>query len=132
MTISFLPEAEQSPLWEGIRKLLEPAAQIGGIKPKDELDLIWIAHEGGTVWAAFTVALMGERLDIACAGGTRLKDWLEPFEATMTAFGLSCGAKELALTGRKGWGRWAKRFGWKLDGELNGKPVYVKDLNNGR
>lgn len=130
--ISFFPEAEKSEHWPAIQALLQPAADLGGIDPKEDGDLIWLALEGGKVWAAFTVRLANRVLEIRCAGGTKLWAWLEPFEAAMTAFGKDCSAARLELRGRRGWSRWARKLGWNFDRYEDGKPVWIKELAYGR
>ena len=129
MRIAYLPDAENTSHWEAIEDLLKPAAEMGGIKPKEAEDLIWIAIERGRVWAAFTVRLVGRVLEIRCAGGGRLFDWVAPCEATLTDFARDCGSKALELRGRRGWSRWARKFGWKYDrDDERGSPVFRKDI----
>lgn len=129
MIISFFPEAEKSEHWPAIRELLAPAAKMGGIEAKEDNDLIWVALDKGKVWAAFTIRLVERVLEIRCAGGARLFDWVEPFERTMTDFGRDCSAGCLELRGRRGWGRWAERLGWRYHGQdEDDRPVFRKDL----
>lgn len=128
MIISFFPEAEKSEHWPAIKRLLEPAAKLGGIEPKEDGDLIWVALESGKVWAAFTTRLVKRTLEIRCAGGARVFEWVKLFDAAMTAFGRDCSAARLELRGRKGWGRWADELGWKYRGKADGLPVFRKDL----
>lgn len=129
MIVSFFPEAEKSEHWPAIRKLLEPAANMGGIEPKEDQDLIWVAFDRGKVWAAFTIRLVGQTVEVRCAGGARLFDWVRQFEEAMCAFGRDCSAACVELRGRKGWGRWATRWGWRrVDDDEDGRPVFRKEL----
>jgi len=129
MQIAYLPDAEATPHWGAIEALLKPAAELGGIKPKEPEDLIWIAIERGRIWAAVTVRLVGEVLEIRCAGGGRLFDWIKPCAATLTDFARDCGATALELRGRRGWSRWARELGWKYDrDDERGSPVFRKEI----
>lgn len=128
MKVGYFPEAEQSPYWEAIKALLEPAAKLGNIEVKEEPDLVWVAADNGTVWAAFTARLVGKVLEIRCGGGTRLQDWIYEADEAFTDFGRTCNADRLELRGRKGWGRFAQRFGWVLDRFEDTSPVFKKEL----
>ncbi len=128
MNVGYFPDAEQSPHWEAIKRLLEPAAKLGDIEVKEEPDLVWVATDNGTVWAAFTARLVGKVLEIRCGGGTRLHDWIYQADEAFTEFGKTCKANRLELRGRTGWGRFAQRYGWTLDRFENGVPVFKKEL----
>jgi hypothetical protein len=54
MQVNYLPDPEQHPLWPQIRALLEPAAKFGDVAVECPNQVIWIAHEDGTVFAAAT------------------------------------------------------------------------------
>lgn len=129
MEIAYLPEPEAHPLWSAIKALLQPAADIGGIEVYGPGVLVWIAIEGDTVFAAMTTGLSGTTAEILCAGGTRLNDWLPQWMIVAEEWARNCGAKWIECRGRKGWGRFAERYGWRTAGhDNNGLPVFEKEL----
>ncbi len=129
MIISFLPDADKSEHWQAIRGLLEPAAQRGGIEAKEDGDLIWVAVEQGIVWAAFTVRLVADRLELRCAGGTRMREWVPLLDTALTAFARDTGKARLHTRGRWGWKRFGDRLGWSFVGsDEKGLPMFEKEL----
>lgn len=129
MEVSYLPDPERHPLWQGIKELLRPAADFGGIPVHDEDELVWIAFEGPTLFGAVTTLCWNDgEAEIRLGAGTRLADWIEPMEATVSAWARDCGAKTLTLRGRKGWARFAARFGWAPLGEEDGRMIFGKGL----
>lgn len=129
MRVGYLPDAEQREIWPQIEAMLAPVALAGGIETKGPGDSVWVAEEVGTVWAAFTLRLVGPVMEIRCGTGKRLSDWLEEAEQVFTAYAEDCGAERLHLRGRKGWGRFAMRFGWQAKGfDEDGRPVFEKEL----
>lgn len=128
MEISFFPDAEQSEHWEAIKALLEPAARLGGIEAKEDGDLIWIAIEDGKVWAAFTVRLT-DRLELRCAGGTRMREWVPLLDTALTAFARDTGKSKLHTRGRWGWKRFGDKLGWAFTGtDERGLPMFEKEV----
>ena len=71
--------------------------------------------------------------ELRLGGGARLSEWIEPMQDTLSEWARTAGADRLTILGRKGWARFAKRFGWVAlgtDGE--GRFIFKKGLNNGR
>ena len=129
MRIAFLPDAETSAHWHEIKEYLEPAARVGGIKPVEPGDLVWLALDGEAIVGAFTSELEGSALKLKCLGGRWLSEWVGMAEDAMSRFARDCGATRIEGGGRTGWGRFAARFGWKLSGKTdNGKPLWAKEL----
>jgi hypothetical protein len=129
MIVGFLPDADKSDHWPAIKALLDPAAELGGIEAKEDGDLIWVALENGIVWAAFTVALVAERLELKCAGGTRMWRWVPLLDAALTAFAKDTGKSKLQTRGRLGWKRFGDRLGWAFVGnDERGLPVFEKEI----
>ena len=127
MIVSYLPEPEQHPLWEGIKELLRPAVTDGEIL--DPGELVWIAIDGTTIVGAGTTAQIDDTTAaILAVGGTRHRDWIEQAEAAVSAWAQSNGATKLTMRGRKGWARYFRAFGWAVTGTENGQTVYEKDL----
>lgn len=130
MQISYLPEPDKYPLWSDILRLLKPAAEVGGIEPYYDGDLIWIAFEGPTLFAAMSTCLADDVAIIRCVGGARLNEWLPEWADTFEKWARDCGAEWLECRGRKGWGRFASSFGWRFSHtDEDGLPVFEKELN---
>jgi hypothetical protein len=126
--ITYLPDAEQSPLWPEILALLERGASLSGCEPKEPEDTVWAAIEDETIFAAFTLRLTDEALEIRAAGGTRLKDWVQLLDDAATEIARLEGRK-LHCRGRKGWAWFAKRLGWKFVGrDEAGLPMFEKEV----
>ena len=98
-----------------------------------ERRLLLVRDRAGNVWIA---VFRGARVlcwddgeaTILLGAGTRLKDWMEPMEAVVSAWARDCGAERLTLRGRRGWERFAQRFGWGLRGEEDGRMIFEKEL----
>jgi hypothetical protein len=126
--VSYLPDPEQHPLWEGIKELLRPAVTDGEIL--DPGELVWIAIDGTTIIGAGTTAQIDDTTAaILTVGGTRHRDWIEQAEAAVSAWAQSNGATKLTMRGRKGWARYFRAFGWAVTGTENGQTVYEKELS---
>lgn len=129
MKVAFFPDADKTEHWGAIKELLDPAARRGGIEAKEDGDLIWVALENGIVWAAFTIALVAERLELKCAGGTRMREWVPLLDAVLTDFAKDMGKTKLQTRGRMGWKRFGNRLGWEHVGnDERGLPVFEKEL----
>lgn len=128
MKIVHLPDPESHPVWPDIKELLTPAARRGGIEPYSEGDVLWLAVEGGTVYAAMVTKFCNETAEIICLAGTRMTDWLPDWARIFEEYGRAAGAVMLECRGRKGWARYAERFGWVFSHNDDGVPVYTKDL----
>jgi hypothetical protein len=127
LNICYLPDAETHRLWPQIRALLEPAA--GDVPVEYEHQCVWLAHEGGTVFAAATTILWGNgEAELRFAGGCRHKDWVPQLSDTVSAWAKAAGARKLTMKGRKGWARYARDLGWATLGEQGGDMIYQKEL----
>jgi hypothetical protein len=129
LVVSFLPEPETHPLWPEILKLLQPAADFGEIPAWTGDECVWIAFEGQTLFAAATTILWDDgEAELLLAGGHRHKDWMGQLDATVTAWARDCGARKITMRGRRGWTRYAARFGWGVSGCEGGRQIYEKEL----
>jgi hypothetical protein len=127
--VSYLPDPESHPLWNGIRELLRPAAEYGGIPIKDEDELVWVAIDGPTIFAAATTLLWNDgEAELRLAGGARHREWIAPLDEMVSAWARDAGATRLTMRGRKGWARYARAFGWVVSGTEDGKQLYEKVL----
>jgi len=132
--VSYLPDAESHPLWPAMREMLKPAAEFGGLPIEDGDHCVWIAFDGLTVFGVVTTILWDDgEASILLGAGTRLHDWMPQMEAVVSAWARDCGATKLTMKGRKGWGRFARPFGWvALDTDNEGRVLFEKDLTDGR
>ena len=129
MIVSYLPDPESHPLWNGIKELLRPAAEYGEIPIKDEDELVWVAFDGPTIFAAATTLLWNDgEAELRLAGGARHKEWIAPLDEKVSAWARDAGATRLTMRGRKGWARYARAFGWVVSGTEDGKQLYEKVL----
>jgi hypothetical protein len=126
LIVSYLPDPEAHPLWEGIKEMLEPAAE--GFPVLTDGELVWLAFDGPTAFGAATTILYDDgEAQIRLCGGKHGKQWIALGEATVSAWARDCGATKLTLRGRKGWAR-ALPAGWVATGIEDGKHTYEKVL----
>ena len=117
MEFSYLPDATEHPAWPAIKALLQPAADYGDIEPWEDGDLVWIAFEGPTIFAAAVTRPLGDEAELRLAAGTRLNEWIHLLDAQVSEWARMNGAYRLTMRGRRGWVRFAKRFGWAVLGQ---------------
>ncbi len=130
MEISWLPEPEGHPLWPEILAMLAPAARFGGIDPYEPGDWVWIIYQGPLLAAAAVTRIWpGDEAELRLAGGCRSNDWMGLLDGTVSDWARSGGAHKLTMRGRKGWARFAARFGWvALGTDDDGLTIYAKEL----
>jgi hypothetical protein len=127
--MSYLPDAEKHPLWPAIYDLLKPAADYGDIDVHEDGDLVWIAFDGPTVFAAAVARPLGDEAELRIAAGSRFREWMPQLDAELTAWARANGAWRLTMRGRMGWARFAKRFGWVALGHDDaGRMLFQKEL----
>jgi len=118
--LAYLPEPQQHPLWNEIRKLIESATDEG-VNPLDPDELVWIAFEGTTLFGVATTVLLtnGEAQVLTCSGFEHRR-WIGEAERLVTLWARDCGARKITMRGRMGWARYFRAFGWDCsrDGEL--------------
>lgn len=129
MQVSYLPETH--PLFNEALKLLEPAAEYGGIPVRDDDEFVWVAFEGQTIFAAGTTLLWNDgEAEIRLCGGTRFREWVSEALEAVEAWARQCGAQKLTMRGRRGWARFIA--GWDCHGQdHDGLWIYEKDLSGG-
>ena len=129
MIVSYLPNPVQHPLWESIKALLKPAADFGDIPIRDDDELVWIAFEGTVLFAAATTLLWDDgEAELRLAGGYRHRDWIQQMDEVVSKWARDAGASRLTMRGRRGWTRYAARFGWEPLGTEDGRQLYEKVL----
>lgn len=126
MILSYLPQPEKHPLWNEIVKLLEPATDDCPVMDANEL--VWIAFEGTTLFAAATTGLFDREARVLACGGFEHRRWLKEAEALVTRWATDCGAQKITMRGRKGWERYFRRFGWGVSPADGNNLIYEKVL----
>lgn len=118
MIVAYLPEPHKHPLWNDIERLIRQGTDEDA-NVLDENELVWIAFEGTTLFAAGTIALIRDEAWLLAVGGFEHKRWLEQALGVATNWAKDCGAKRLRMRGRKGWARAFRGLGWgaSQDGE---------------
>lgn len=111
MIVAYLPEPHKHPLWNDIERLLRSGTDEG-INVLDDGEIVWIAFEDQTLFAAGTVVLVGDEAWLLAVGGFEHRRWLETALNVATNWATDCGAKALRMRGRRGWGRAFRALGW--------------------
>ena len=111
MNVAYLPEPDKHPLWNDIQRLLR-AGTDEDANILDDNELVWIAFEGPTLFAAGTIALIGEDAWLLAVGGFEHRRWLAKALDVAAMWARDCGAKVLRMRGRKGWLRAFRSLGW--------------------
>jgi len=111
-------------------RLLEPAAQYGGIDTYEPGDWVWIIYDGPILYgAAVTRLLPGDEAELRLAGGSRSMKWAELLDGVVSDWARTGGAHRLTSRGRRGWARFAKRFGWSpLGQDHENRHMWTKEL----
>ena len=129
MIVSYLPDPESHPLWNGIRALLKPAADYGEIPIFGDGECLWVAIDGPTIFAAGTTLLWNDGdAEIRLCGGARHREWVEEALEIVETWARSAGARRLIMRGRRGWERSVKRHGWVVAGIEDGRTLFQKVL----
>jgi len=131
LMFSPVPTEYASGLWPSVSKVLDRsvATAEGKYKTDDILNCIledeivlWIVvdHEDNDdIIAAITTRLIeypqGRAMAMDWIGGTRMKEWLPMAQETIAKYAKDHNCKYLEGYGRKGWGRWLRKYGWKPD-----------------
>jgi hypothetical protein len=128
LIVSYLPDPERHPLWEGIRGLLEPAVTDAPVLEKNEL--VWIAIDGPQIVGAGTTVLNNDgTAEILACGGVRHREWVNQALEAVESWARGAGASRLTMRGRRGWLRHVRRFGWDATGTEDGQMIFEKDLS---
>ena len=84
--------------------------------------VLWIIvdhDDKDEIVAAITTRLIpypqGMSMAMDWIGGTRMKEWLPLAQETLSRYARDHGCKYLEGYGRKAWGRWLEKYGWKPD-----------------
>ena len=128
MMFSAVPKQVIDIVWDDVVKILEPAVKTakGKLSVKDVYDYIsegfyelWVVMDGKKMIAVITTRVIEypERRALAMdfIGGTRMKEWLPMVQDVISRYAKDHNCKYLEGYGRKGWGRWLGKYGWKPD-----------------
>lgn len=127
LTIGIWPDADKSPVWNEVVRLLEPAAKFGGC----EVDLsdhaeCWTVHDGGELIGAATVRLCVDgQANVHLVGGRDAREWIRPLDQMIGEWARLEGCNRLTASGRRGWKR---VLGWDVVGERDGMTAYERRL----
>jgi hypothetical protein len=84
----------------------------------NDVYVLWVVLDGDDIIAAVTSRLVkysdtqrGMALD--WIGGTRMAEWLPLAQRAMSKYARDNGCTHLEGFGRKAWGRWLAKYGWK-------------------
>jgi len=126
-------------VWPDVEALLTPAIQTAGSKfeaadVKQNIEsgmlVLWLVVDGTKPVAAITTRIIEypgcRAMALDWIGGRRMREWLPLAQATIEQFAAGNGCTHLEGYGRKAWGRWLERYGWKPD-----YIAYKMELKNG-
>lgn len=129
MIISYVPDPQARPDWPVIEAMLAPA--LSGNELFDPaIDVVWIAYDSRTLFGAATTRLRADGIaELRLVGGARFREWIGPVEEMVSDWARRCGSPKLTSRGRKGWGRFARPFGWvDLGTDDENKMLFEKVL----
>jgi hypothetical protein len=129
MELSWLPDPHLRPDWPVVEAMLRPAL-TGSELFNPAIDVCWLIYEGRTALGAATTRLTTDGIaELRLAGGTRFREWIGLLDETVTDWARQAKASRLRMVGRKGWARFAARFGWaSLGCDDDGKAMFEKVL----
>ena len=139
LTFGAVPPEHVDLVWPEAKTLLASAIATadGKFDPsdiKDSLDsgalLLWIAADNMTPVAAITTRIVRypqcRALAMDWIGGSRMREWLPQAHETLLRYAKQNDCTHLEGYGRKAWGRWLRRFGWRPD-----YIAYRMDIDHG-
>lgn len=78
---------------------------------------LWIVSIRGEPVAAFVTEIRvmdyGKGLWVVACGGTGMREWLPEVESTLQGFARDKGCDHIQMSGRRGWLREMKSYGWR-------------------
>jgi len=117
--------------WPELGPLLEPAIRSSPDKPDVLAELLghradlWGVYEDGKAVAAVVTAKQEDGRCLAwLVGGSRVREWAEPFLATLAEAARASGCWAIWGTGRLGWARLMPTLGFQRIADHNGRPAW--------
>ena len=118
-------------IWPDVAAVLEKSVDtakgkftVHDVLPRimDETYVLWVVvdrDKNDEIIAGITTRLIGYPQGTAMAmdwiGGKRMVEWLPMVQSTLSEYAKNHGCKYLEGYGRKAWGRWLGKYGWKPD-----------------
>jgi len=135
----YVPLSVVDEIWHDIVRVLENsvATSKGNFYMNDIYDrvmsgeyVLWVCVVKGDIVAAITTRLIAYPNKMSMAmdwiGGTKMNKWLPIAQKTLEDYARHNNCTHLEGYGRKAWGRWLQRYGWKPD-----YIAYRMELENG-
>lgn len=126
LQISVVPPQVLDVVWADAAELLGKALAVSRRKytmdsVRADLDAgalaLWLVLDETTPVAAFTTRIAAypdaKGLCMDWLGGARMAEWLPLAQPLMEKYAKDHGCTHLEGYGRKAWGRWLQKYGWK-------------------
>ena len=122
-----VPKAFVNAVWADVTRVLKRSVDTsrGKFSMQDvyegivaDVYVLWVVLDDDKVVAAITsriVSYPGAHRGMALdwIGGTRMAEWLPMVQRAMSKYARDNGCTHLEGFGRKAWGRWLAKYGWK-------------------
>jgi len=126
MMISAVPREVLGIVWGDVGKLLYKSVDTSNGKYSiDDLYhsinngqyVLWIVMDKDEPVAAITTSIISypgrKAMAMDWIGGSRMREWLPMAMKTLSEYSRKNGCTHLEGYGRKAWGRWLSKYGWK-------------------
>jgi hypothetical protein len=126
MMISAVPREALGIVWGDVAALMNKSVETS--KGKYHIDdlyhginrdeyVLWVVMDGEEAVAAITTRIIPypgrKAMAMDWIGGTRMREWLPMAVETLSEYSRKNGCSHLEGYGRKAWGRWLSKYGWK-------------------
>jgi len=139
LTFGAVPPEHVGLVWPEAEPMLIPAIATakGKFNSEDIAEelkagvlLLWIVADDMVPIAAITTRIVRypqcNALAMDWLGGSRMREWLPQANETLLRYAKQNDCTHLECYGRKAWGRWLRRFGWRPD-----YIAYRMDIDHG-
>ena len=126
MIISVVPREALGIVWGDVAKLMNRSVETSSGKYHiDDLYhginrgqyVLWVIMDGNEPIAAITTSVISypgrKAMAMDWIGGRRMKEWLPMAVETLSEYSRKNGCSHIEGYGRKAWGRWLSKYGWK-------------------
>jgi hypothetical protein len=126
MIISAVPREVLGIVWGDVAKLMYKSVETSNGKYNiDDLYhglnngqyVLWVIMDGKETIAGITTSIISypgrKAMAMDWIGGTRMREWLPMAMETLSEYSRKNGCSHLEGYGRKAWGRWLSKYGWK-------------------
>jgi hypothetical protein len=135
MIVTGIPLSALHFAWPELGRLLEPAIRSSPDKPDVLAELLgrradlWGVYEDGKAVAAVVTAKQADGRCLAwLVGGSRMRDWAQPFLAALAAAARANGCWAIWGTGRRGWARVMPKLGFQRIADHDGRPAWERRI----